>query len=167
MITPVEVVLVQDTLHAAAGWYGALMSAWGAGAVVGSAVYSRWRRLPTNFLLGAGAGLVGLGCLALAAAPAVALTLPGAALAGVGNGIEIVAARTGIQSSVDERWMARVMSLLESTGTAVPACGIIVGGAIAQLAGPRVTLLVAGIGALVVTAGLQVAAPRRSVQEPR
>jgi MFS family permease len=165
MVTPVEVVLVQHTLHGTPGWYGALLSVWGGGAVVGSAIYVRWRRLPTNLLLGTGAGLVGIGCLVLAAAPTVALTLPGAAIAGIGNGIEIVALRTGIQSNVDEPWMARVMSLLESAGTAAPGAGIVLGGAIAQLASPRVTLLVSGIGVLVLTAALQVAVPARRTAE--
>ena len=43
---PVEVVLAQHTLHKGAGGYGALLAAWGAGAVLGSAVYARWHARP-------------------------------------------------------------------------------------------------------------------------
>jgi len=42
---PVEVVLAQHSLHAGAAGYGAMLSGWGAGAVVGSAAYARWRRV--------------------------------------------------------------------------------------------------------------------------
>ena len=45
---PVEVVFAQHSLHAGPRGYGALLSAWGAGAVVGSAVYARWRRSPAG-----------------------------------------------------------------------------------------------------------------------
>ncbi len=40
---PVEVVFAQHSLHRGAGGYVALLTAWGAGAVIGSAIYARWR----------------------------------------------------------------------------------------------------------------------------
>ena len=52
---PVEVVFAQRSLHSGAGGYGALLSAWGAGAVVGSLVYARWRRVPNRVLIAGGA----------------------------------------------------------------------------------------------------------------
>ena len=51
MSIPVEVVFAQRSLHAGAGGYGALLSAWGAGAVAGSAAYARWRGLPARALI--------------------------------------------------------------------------------------------------------------------
>ena len=56
---PVEVVFTTHTLHAGAGGYGALLSAWGAGAVVGSAIYARWRDLPSRRLIVGGASALG------------------------------------------------------------------------------------------------------------
>ena len=41
---PVEVVFAEHSLHAGSAGYGALLSAWGAGAVAGAAIYARWRR---------------------------------------------------------------------------------------------------------------------------
>ena len=94
---PVEVVFAQHTLHAGAAGYGGLLSAWGGGAVAGAAVYARWRGLPSRELIVLGAGALGAGFLVMAVSPTIAVALVGAAVAGVGNGIEAVAARTALQ----------------------------------------------------------------------
>jgi predicted MFS family arabinose efflux permease len=147
---PVEVVFAQRSLHSGAGGYGALLTAWGGGAVVGSLVYARWRRVPNRTLIAGGAASLGVGMLLMATAPSLAVAIPGAALAGVANGLESVAVRTALQEQVEQRWMALIMSLSESIFQAVPGGGILIGGAIAAIAGPRVALAVAGGGALVV-----------------
>jgi predicted MFS family arabinose efflux permease len=149
---PVEVVFAQHTLHTGAGGYGALLSAWGAGAVVGSAVYARWRMLPTRALIGLGAATLGSGFIVMAAAPTIAVATIGSALAGVGNGLDAVTFRTALQTRVEQRWMAMVMGFQESLVQAVPGIGIAAGGLIAALASPRVALAVAGAGGLAITA---------------
>ncbi len=149
---PVEVVFAQRTLHAGAGGYGALLSSWGAGAVAGSAGYARWRGLPARALLATSVAALGVGFLVMAAAPTLVLAMIGSAIGGAGNGIESVAARTAVQEQTPERWMALVMSLNESLNQAAPGGGIVLGGVIAALAGPRVALMVAGAGSLVITA---------------
>jgi MFS family permease len=84
---PVEVVFAQHSLHAGAAGYGGLLSAWGAGAVGGSAVYARWRRLPHRELIALGAFALGIGFLVLSISPTLAMARVGAAVAGVGSGI--------------------------------------------------------------------------------
>jgi MFS transporter len=164
---PVEVVFAQHTLHAGAGGYGALLSAWGGGAVAGSAIYARWRSLDARVLITLGAGALGLGFVVMAAAPNLGLAIAGAVLAGCGNGIEAVAARTALQESVEQSWMAMMMSLNESMYQAVPGGGILLGGALASLASPRLALAVAGGGALAITAiAWVVLAPSGSVTPP-
>jgi predicted MFS family arabinose efflux permease len=153
IVVPVAVVFAEHSLRAGAGGYAALLSAWGAGAVVGSAVYARWRRLPSGTLISIGATALGLGMVSLAAAPTLAVAIAGAVVSGVGNGIEAVAARTALQEQVEQRWMALMMSLNESILDVAPGAGIALGGAITALSGPRVALAVAGGGALVVAAG--------------
>jgi hypothetical protein len=145
-------VFAQHSLHAGAGGYGALLAAWGAGAIVGSAIYARWRKLPHRALVSLGAGGLGVGFVMMAVAPSVVVAGIGAAVAGCGNGVEAVAARTALQEHVEPRWMAMMMSLNESLYQAVPGGGILIGGALAALASPRAALAVAGAGALVVTA---------------
>jgi MFS family permease len=79
--------------------------------------------------------------------------LAASVIAGIGNGIFIVAARTAVQEAVEEQWMAVMMSFNESLGQLVPGLGILLGGLLATLEGPRTALGVGGIGALVLTAG--------------
>jgi MFS family permease len=88
----------------------------------------------------------------MAGAPTLAVAVVGAAIAGIGNGLEVVAARTALQEATEERWMALMMSLNESLFQSVPGAGILLGGAITALASPRAALAVAGVGSLVITA---------------
>jgi len=151
---PVEVVFAQHSLHAGAAGYGAMLSAWGAGAVAGAAIYARWRRRPNRELIAGGALSLGIGFVVMAAAPTLAVAIVGAALGGVGNGLESVAARTALQEEADEQWMAIMMSLYEALFQSVPGAGMLIGGGITALGSPRTALAVAGAGSLAVTAAV-------------
>ncbi len=145
---PVEVVFALHVLHAGQGGYGALLSTWGAGTLIGSAAYARWRARPVWVLTGVGAALLGVGFIVMALAPSLAIAMVGGAVAGVGNGIWVVAARTALQEQVEPEWMGMMMSLNESVLQAVPGFGIVLGGVLSALASARVALAVAGIGAI-------------------
>ncbi len=163
---PVEVVFAQHSLHAGAGGYGALLSGWGAGVVVGSAAFARWRRRSARVLLTlSGAGLA-IGFGVMAAAPSIAVAVAGAALGGAGNGVETVAASTAVQQYTSERWMARVLSLTESVNQAAPGAGILLGGVIAALADPRLALAIAGAGSVAFAAAVWVALAPAAMPEP-
>lgn len=149
---PVEVVFAQYSLHAGAAGYGAMLSAWGAGAVVGAAVYARWRRRPSRDLVVGGTLCLSVGFVVMAAAPSLAVAIAGAAFAGVGNGVESVAVRNALQEEVEEQWMALMMSLYESLFQSVPGVGMLIGGGITALGSPRAALAIAGAGSLAVTA---------------
>ena len=170
---PVEVVFALHVLHAGQGGYGALLSMWGAGTLVGSAIYARWRSAPPRALIGAGAALLGAGFAVMAAAPSLAVAMAGGVVAGGGNGIWAVAARTTLQEHVEPQWMGMMMSLNESVFQALPGIGIILGGALSVLAGSRVALAVASGGAIAVAilgwpllAGLRVPEPSASAVGP-
>jgi predicted MFS family arabinose efflux permease len=147
---PVTVVLAQHTLHAGAGGYGVLLSVWGAGAVAGSIVFARWRKRPMRTLIVLSAGALGAGYIVMASAPTLAVACAGAAFAGLGNGLELTAARTALQEVVEEAWMGMMMSLSESANQATPGVGIVLGGVITALASPRTAFAVAGAGALAI-----------------
>jgi predicted MFS family arabinose efflux permease len=149
---PVEVVFAQHSLHVGAAGYGGMLSAWGAGAVAGAAIYARWRARPSRELITGGASFLGVGFVVMAAAPTLAVAIVGAAWAGIGNGIESVAVRTALQEEVEERWMALMMSLYEALFQSVPGAGMLIGGGITALGSPRAALAVAGVGSLVITA---------------
>jgi MFS family permease len=162
---PVEVVLADHTLRGGAGGYGGLLSAWGAGAVVGSVIYARWRRLPSRVLIALGAACLGLGFVIMASAPVLAVAIAGAAVAGVGNGTMFVASRTALQEAVEGPWMGLMMSLNESIIAGVPGAGIVLGGALAAVSGPRAALVVGGVGALATSVAVWVTLVRAAANQ--
>lgn len=156
MSIPVELVLAQHTFHAGAGGYGALLTAWGGGAIVGSVIFARWRQRSSAALIALGAGLLGLGFAVMAVSPTIAVAAVGAAVGGAGNGVHAVAARTALQEQVKPDWMALVMSLNESVGQAFPGLGILLGGALADVGSPRFAFALAGGGSLVIAAAASI-----------
>jgi predicted MFS family arabinose efflux permease len=148
MVPPIEVVYARQELGTTAAGLGALMAAWGIGAVAGSALFAR---------LG-GRGMIAIAAIATAAmgisylGMGLAGTLPVAcllsALGGVGNGMQWIAFVTTIQTRVPSELQARAMALVESLGSAVPGIGFVLGGAIAATASARVAYVVAGAGIL-------------------
>ena len=156
MSIPVELVLAQHTLNAGAGGYGALLTAWGAGLILGSGIFARWRRRSSITLIALGAGLLGLGFVVMAISPSIAVAAAGAAVAGAGEGVHAVAARTALQEQVKPAWMALVISLNESLSQAVPGLGILLGGALAQVGSPRFAFGVAGGGSLIIAVAVPI-----------
>jgi len=96
--------------------------------------------------------VIGLSYLGIAAAPSLAVACAAAFAAGTGNGIQWVALVSAVQELTEERYQARVVSVLESAASAAPGVGFLAGGAIATLAGPRASFAVAGAGVLLVLA---------------
>ncbi len=147
---PVELVLAQHTLKAGAGGYGALLTTWGAGAILGSAAFVRLRQRSTTTLIALGSGLLGLGFVVMAISPSIVVAAIGAGVGGAGNGVYAVAARTAIQEQVKADWMALVIALNESLSQVFPGVGILLGGALAEAGSPRFAFIVAGAGSLVI-----------------
>jgi MFS family permease len=162
-VIPIEVIYAKQTLGAGDAGYGALLASWGAGMVLGSLVFARARRAPLPLLLLLGAVAVGAGYLGLAAAPTLALACAASVLGGAGNGVQWVSAVSAVQELTEQRMQARVMSVLESIGAAMPGVGFLLGGAIAAAGSPRATFLVAGLGVLAIVA---VAAPLLGAKWP-
>jgi MFS family permease len=146
---PVEVIFAQHTLHAGAGGYGAMLSGWGAGAVVGSAAYARWRRRPGGVLITVSAAAYALGFATIAASSSIELAVIGSAIGGLGNGTGTIAERTMLQECTPDRWVSLVNSLNESVSWAMPGLGFVLGGLIASLANSRTAFVVAAVGSLI------------------
>jgi predicted MFS family arabinose efflux permease len=155
-ILPVEVVYAKETLDAGDAGYGLLLASWGAGMVIGGLVFAASRRASLPLMLffstlGVGAGYVGM-----ALAPDLPTACVAACLGGTGNGVQWVAMVSAVQELTAEEMQARVMSVLESAGAAMPGLGFLLGGAVAAAASPRAAFMVAGLG---VGAIVAVAAP--------
>jgi MFS family permease len=155
-VIPIEVIYAKQTLAAGDTGYGLLLASWGGGMVVGSLIFAAVRRSPLPRLLFFGTLAVGTGYLGLAAAPGLGLACVASVVGGAGNGVQWVAAVSAVQELTVAGMQARVMSVLESTGAAMPGVGYVIGGLVTAALEPRATFLVAGAGVLVIVA---IAAP--------
>jgi MFS family permease len=151
-VIPIEVIYAKQTLGASDSGYGLLLASWGAGMVVGSIVFAAVRRAPLPFLLFFSTAAVGAGYLGLAVAPSLALACAASVAGGAGNGVQWVTVISAVQELTVQGMQARVISVLESIGAAMPGVGYVLGGLIAAAREPRATFLFAGIGVLAIVA---------------
>jgi len=166
---PIEVTYTKATLHAGDRGYGLLVTAWGAGAVIGSLVFARARRRPLGVVLSAGTFALGAAFLGYALAPSLALACVAAAVGGLGNTLEWPALISLVQRLTPEHLHGRLMGAVESLQAICIAFGLILGGVLVSLGSSRSAFVVTGIGttlAAAVFARLALAGlPRR--EEPR
>jgi len=151
-VIPIEVIYVKSTLGAGDSGYGLLLASWGVGMVLGAGIFAAVRRASLPVLLFFSTIAVGAGYLGLAAAPTLLAACLFSVLGGAGNGVQWVTAISAVQELTAAEMQARVMSVLESVGAAMPAVGYMVGGLIASGGNPRTTFLVAGLGVLAIVA---------------
>jgi MFS family permease len=145
-VVPIEVIYAKETLEAGDSGYGLLLASWGAGMVLGSGIFAALRGARLPYLLFFSTIVIGAGYLGMAVAPVLATACAAAALGGAGNGVQWVSTVSAVQELTVGGMQARVMSVLESIGAAMPGIGFALGGAIAAVASPRTTFLVAGAG---------------------
>ncbi len=142
---PAEIFLAKETFDAGNAGYGLLVSLWGGGMVLGSALMvvagSRVRLIPLYFLsiFATALALAGTGL-----APSFALALSLLAVAGAANGIDNVATDTILQEQVPDALLGRVFSVRFLTYSAGEALAYPAGGLIVDAVGPRSTYLLAG-----------------------
>jgi MFS family permease len=151
-IIPVELVFVTQTLGGTEADFGAVLAAWGVGAVLGSAAVSVFPRLGPRTLLLAGVGLCIAGYLGMGTAAAVAAVVTWSFVGGIGNGLEGVVLTTFIQERTPDALQARINAVVEALHTGAPGLGFLLGGVVAATASPRAAYWFAAVGALAVTA---------------
>ncbi len=151
-VIPVEVVYAKETLGTGDSGYGLMLASWGIGMVLGSLVFAAVRRASLALLLFYSTIAVGAGYLGMAAAPTLAAACAASVLGGTGNGVQWVSTISAVQEMTAPGMQARVMSVLESIGAAMPGLGFVLGGVVAAILSPRTTFLVAGLGVLGIVA---------------
>ena len=151
---PIEVTYVKATLHAGDRGLGLLLTAWGAGAVVGSVVFARLFRRPPAGMLGAGTVAIGLAYVGFAIAPSLALACVAAFVGGTGNGLQLPSLISIVQRITPQRLQGRMMGAVESLGALCRAIGLPLGGALVVLTSPRTAFTIVGLGAVGTTAAL-------------
>jgi MFS family permease len=154
LVIPIEVVYAIETLDAGDIGYGVLLTAWGVGLVVGSALFARLRDRSTRALVIGSTLLVGVGYLGLAAAPTIALACVASIVGGCGNGVQWVSVLTAVQEALPDALQARVVGLLESTAAAAPGIGFVLGGVLTAVWSPRLAYLIAGLGVMAIAVAM-------------
>jgi MFS family permease len=151
-VLPIEVIYAKQTLGAGDAGYGLLLASWGVGMVLGSVVFATIRGAPLPHQLFFSTLAVGAGYLGMAVAPTLGVACAAATVGGTGNGVQWVATVSSVQELTAANMQARVMSLLESIGAAMPGVGFLLGGAIAAQLSPRAAFYVAGGGIFAIVA---------------
>jgi MFS family permease len=145
------VFLAREDLGAGAVGYGTLVSVYGVGLALGSLVLMlpQAGRAVGAFTLGL--LLTGLGGLATGLAPTLGLAALAQAVAGAGNGLEVVAADTLVQRSVPRSHRGRVFGVVGAATLLGAAIARGLGGVLLDLTSARTTFVIGGSGVLVVT----------------
>jgi len=151
---PIEVTYAKTTLHAGDRGFGLLLTAWGAGTVLGSLVFARSLRRPLGVLLSGGTLAVALAYIGFALAPTLAVACVAALIGGAGNGIELPSLISLVQRLTPKNLHGRLMGAVESLSALCVAIGLPLGGALVALSSPRSAFAVVGLGAAVTSIAL-------------
>jgi MFS family permease len=144
------VFLVRETLGGSAVAYGVIEAVFGAGMIVGTVWILRgsgggW--LATRLWLLA-CGLSTFGSLGGAIAPSVAVLAPFEAIAGAGNGIEVVSMETIVQQRVPRGMIGRVYGFISSASSLGLGVAMVFGGLVVDATSPRIAFAIATAGGL-------------------
>src|SRR4051794_2731169 len=159
VIVPIEVIYAKQTLGTTSAGYGVMLSAWGAGIVLGSLVFVALKNRSGFGLIVISSALVGLAYVGMSQTSALWVACAMSVVGGTGNGVQWVAVMTALQEATPGEYQARVSGLLESIGAAMPGIGYLLGGILTTVGSPRTAFAFAGVGILVLVAGALVLRP--------
>lgn len=146
LVVPVTVVYAARSLHAGAGAYAAMLTSWGIGIAIGSAIQVRLARRIHSPMILLSTGAVAVAYLGTALAPTLVVACAASVLGGIGNGIQWASVETLLHQLVDEEFRARTTAVLEALAAIAPGIGILLGGALTAFFSPRAAYLAAGLG---------------------
>ena len=146
LIVPIEIVYAAETLQTGEVGYGILLSAWGAGIVLGSLLFLGIRRRPVSVLILSSSLAIGAAYLGMAVSRELWLACVFSVIGGAGNGVQWVSVMTALQESTPDDLQARITGLLESLTSATTGIGFLLGGVITAIASPPTAFAVSGIG---------------------
>jgi MFS family permease len=152
LIVPIEIVYAQETLHTDEAGYGVLLSAWGAGIVLGSLLFMAVRRSSAAMLVLLSTLAIGAGYLGMAVSRELWLACAFSVVGGLGNGIQWVSVMTALQESTPDDLQARVTGLLESIASAMTGVGFLIGGVITAISSPPTAFAISGAGVVLLVA---------------
>ncbi len=148
IVVPIEIVYAKETLETTDAGYGLLLSAWGAGIVLGSVVFVAVKDRSPFVLVLVSTAAIGAAYLGMAATSSLAIACAFSVLGGAGNGVQWVSVMTALQEATPRDLQARITGLLESIASGMTGVGFLLGGLIVTLASPPVAFTVSGAGVL-------------------
>jgi MFS family permease len=167
IVVPIEVIYAKESLGTTSAGFGVLLSAWGAGIVLGSLAFIALKNRTGFGLIMISTAAVGLSYIGMSQAGTLLVACLMSVVGGAGNGIQWVAVMTALQEATPSDYQARMSGLLESLGAAMPGVGFLLGGLIVTLWTPRTAFAAAGAGILALVAIallLRPGAERRAAQ---
>src|SRR5829696_1353601 len=145
------VFLAREDLRAGAVGYGVLVSVYGIGFALGSLALLRARATAGVAVFILGLLLSGTGGLLTGLAPVLGLAALAQAVAGSGNGLEVVATDTLVERSVPRSHRGRVFGVVSAATLLGGAVARGLGGVLVDLTSARATFVIGGSGVLLVT----------------
>jgi MFS family permease len=147
------VFLVRNVLDQGPFAYGAAMSAFGVGMILGAlGLVRRWSAVHPATIVLVGMLFTAAGNLLVGASPVIGLVITFQALAGVGNGVGLVGEDTLLQRRVPEALLGRVFGAVASAIFLGNTIAYAAGGVFVDLTSPRTALVTSGIAVFLVTA---------------
>jgi hypothetical protein len=156
LVVPVTVVYATRSLHAGSGGYAAMLTSWGVGVAIGSAIQVRLARRVGATMILISTGAVAAGYLGTAIAPTLVLACATSVIGGIGNGTQWASVETTMHQLVDEAFRARTTAVLESLAAIAPGVGIVLGGTLTAVFSPRAAYFAAGAGLVVLVLAARV-----------
>jgi MFS family permease len=159
VVIPIEVIYAKESLQTSDAGFGILLASWGAGIVIGSLVFLLVRQRSPLALIIVSTALIGVSYLGMATADTLLVACLISVVGGAGNGVQWISVVTALQEMTPADYQARIVSMLESLGAAMPGVGYLLGGILTALGSPRTAYAVAGGGVLVLVLGAIVMRP--------
>ena len=147
------VFLVRDVLGEGSFAYGAAMSAFGLGMILGAlSLVKRWSAIHPAMIVLVGMLFTAGGNLLVGISPMIGLVILFQAVAGIGNGLGLVGEDTLLQRHVPEHLLGRVFGAVASAIFLGNTIAYAAGGVYVDATSPRTALITSGIAVFVVTA---------------
>jgi Transmembrane secretion effector len=149
LVVPIEVIYAKETLGTTSAGFGLLVSAWGAGIVLGSLLFLWLKSRVGLTMILISSAAVGFAYIGMSQAQTLFVACVASVIGGAGNGVQWVSVMTALQEATPGEYQARMAGFLESLGAAMPGVGFLLGGTIVALGTPRTAFLISGAGILV------------------
>jgi MFS family permease len=143
--------LVTRTLHGSDGTFTVLFSVLSLGSLVGALWTARRDEVTSRQLVAASAGF-GLSMLALAAAPNLAFAFPAGILVGLSSIAFMTSSTAIVQVLAEPQYRGRVLAIQAMVFLGSTPIGGPIVGWVADLAGPRVAIVIGAVGCLIAAA---------------